>query len=72
MEHKHPESGAVETLPRIYSHKKLSRNLPATTIHKATEEVEHLHALKRPRSHSSLHSARKTLQLCNSSKAVRL
>jgi hypothetical protein len=72
----------TETLPRIYSNKKLLRppsaskdvvNPPINQI--TTIASESGSSLRRPRSHSdlnSLHSARKALQSANSSQAVKL
>ena len=57
---------ANETLPKINSQKKLYR----PPSERKNEETISVASLKRPRSQSDLHSARKALQSANSSKAV--
>ena len=62
-----PSQSMTEHLPRIFSQKKLIR--PPSS---AKEDGSETTSLRRPRSQSDLHSARKALQSANSSKAVRL
>ena len=67
----HPSQNSCrESLPRIYSQKKLLR--PPSPGTKQTEEATSVVSLRRPKSQSDFQSARKALQSSNSSKAVRL